>query len=637
MGVRWSFKKSFGGTAVAVLALAGGAFAVGPQSAVASDSGGTTRQISSSGTTSIGGVPGGPDGLAFPEIRGTESDAGTVPSDVTITNRAASRPGRSGSSVASAGTTKSNAELTGGFDGLDHRQQRLANGGNQFSLEPPDQGLCVGNGRVLETVNDVLRVYDTSGNPLTGVIDLNTFYGYAAAINRTTGAQGPFVTDPSCIFDAATQRWFVTVLTLDVDADGAFTGTNHLDTAVSMSSDPTGSWTLYRVAVQDNGTAGTPDHHCAGGFCLGDYPHIGADASGFYITTNEYPFFADGFHGAQIYAFSKQALASGASTVAVTQLDTAGLDAGHPGFTVWPAVSSPDQFATSAGGTEYFLSSNAAEEADGSGSSNQLLVWGLTNTASLASTPSLRLSHVTLAVNPYAVPPRSAQKAGPVPLAECLNVPKCARLVLGAPDHLAPEVESPLDSNDTRMQQVTWANGKLWGALDTALTVDGHNQAGVAWFVVTPGVTAAGTVTAKLTLNGYLGLAGNNVTYPAIGVTSSGRGVMAFTVVGADHYPSAGYTTIDAIAGTAAVHIAREGVGPQDGFSGYKAFGNPPRPRWGDYGAAAVDGTTVWTASEYIAQSCTLAQYQAAPFGSCGGTRTALANWGTRISQLSVR
>ena len=49
------------------------------------------------------------------------------------------------------------------FNGLNHREQRLANNGNQFSLEPPDQGLCVGNGFVMESINDALRVYDTAG------------------------------------------------------------------------------------------------------------------------------------------------------------------------------------------------------------------------------------------------------------------------------------------------------------------------------------------------------------------------------------------------------------------------------------------------------------------------------------------
>jgi len=83
------------------------------------------------------------------------------------------------------------------------------------------------------------------------------------------------------------------------------------------------------------------------------------------------------------------------------------------------------------------------------------------------------------------------------------------------------------------------------------------------------------------------------------------------------------------------VHIAAEGKGPQDGFSGYNAFGAPPRPRWGDYGAAAPDGNSVWLASEYIAQTCTLAQYMTAPFGSCGGTRVSLGNWATHVSRVT--
>ena len=49
------------------------------------------------------------------------------------------------------------------FDGINHRDQRFANNGNQFSVEPPDQALCVGGGYVLEAVNDVLRVYTPTG------------------------------------------------------------------------------------------------------------------------------------------------------------------------------------------------------------------------------------------------------------------------------------------------------------------------------------------------------------------------------------------------------------------------------------------------------------------------------------------
>jgi len=505
--------------------------------------------------------------------------------------------------------------------------------------------MCAGNGYVLETVNDVLRVFDTSGNPVTGVVDQNTFYGYIPAINRTTGVRGPFVTDPSCLFDVPTQRWFHVVLTLDTLPNGAFTGKNHLDLAVSQTADPTGAWTIYRLPVQDDGTDGTPDHHCpltnAGtghGPCLGDYPHIGADANGIYLTTNEYAFFPDNiFMSANVYAFSKAALASGAASVAVTQFDTVGADNGNPGFTMWPSQTPGSAYELGAGGTEYFMSSNAAGEANGNGESSDLLVWGLTNTSSLnTGTPSLSLSHTTLAVGEYAIPPKSDQKAGDFPLGQCLNITSCATFLNGEPDPFAPEVESHLDSNDTRMQQVDFANGKLWGALDTALTINGVNKAGIEYFVVKPSVSGGG-VSAKLALQGYLGLAGNNLTYPAVGVTTSGRGVIAFTVSGADNFPSAGYASIDAQVGAGDIHIASAGLGPADGFTSYKYYvGDPPRTRWGDYGAAAVVGNHVWIASEYIHSACNLAQYLTAPVGSCGGTRSALGNWGTRISELST-
>ncbi len=92
----------------------------------------------------------------------------------------------------SSAVAGSNPELALSFNGLNHRDQRLANGGNnQCSLEPPDQGLCVGNGYVVEAVNSVIRVWNTSGSALTGVQDLNTFFGYPAAIDRSTGVLAP--------------------------------------------------------------------------------------------------------------------------------------------------------------------------------------------------------------------------------------------------------------------------------------------------------------------------------------------------------------------------------------------------------------------------------------------------------------
>jgi len=602
-----------------------------------------TGQYTPTGTGS--GLP-APIATEIPKPFGPEANEGagaarTAGHSVTV-NRSLSP--RAGAGKAAGAATAAGPAVAGGiirnapqlvtsFDGINHRQHRTANNGNQFSLEPPDQGLCVGGGHVVEAVNDAFRVYNADGTGQTGVIALNTLFGYPPSIDRTTGISGPFVTDPTCLYDPTTKTFFLVILTLEQTPDGNFTGDNHLDIAVAK--DPTGSWNIYRLDVTDDGTFGTPVHpHCP---CLGDYPHIGVDANGFYITTNEYSFFGPEFNSAQIYAFSKRALARGDADVLVTQFDTTAADQGRNGFTIWAAQSPTDgEYARDQRGTEFFLSSNAAEEATGTtvGMSNSIVTWSLTNTRSLDSaTPNPQLSNTRVGVRTYSLPPHANQKAGSVPLADCLNDDPCATFLLGVPDPFKPEVESTLDSNDTRMQQVTYTNGKLYGALDTAVTVGGATKAGVGWYIVKPDARS-NSVRANLVAQGQLGLAGNNLTYPAIGVNADGKGVMAFTLVGDGFYPSAAYAAFDGKTGAGSIFVAKAGLGPQDGFSGYRAFGDPPRPRWGDYGATAVDGSKIWIASEYIGQTCTLAEYEAAPFGSCGGTRTSLANWGTRISLI---
>jgi hypothetical protein len=532
--------------------------------------------------------------------------------------------------VRSSPVLGANAALGTSFDGLDMRDQRIANGGNQFSVEPPDQGLCAGNGFILESTNDVLRVFDDTGAPLTGVVDLNTFYGYPAQFDRTTGLQGPFVTDPSCVFDADVQRWFHAVLTLDVDpATGAFLGSNHIDIAVSTSADPRGSWIVRKLPVQDDGTEGTPNHGCSLGPCIGDFPHIGADRYGFFVTTNEYSLNGPEFKSAQVYAFSKAALASNAASVNVVQFDTVGAVSGtQPGFTVWPATSAAKKDRD--GNAELFLSSNAAEEASGvpgGGFSNQIVVWAASNTKSLDSAaPCVALDNTTARSEVYGVPPPSDQKVGSVPLADCLNA-DC--LGLGAP--ATPEVEGGLDSSDSRMFQVSKVDDLLFASLGTVVNVGGEERAGVAFFVVDADIEGGRHVEGHVVRQGYVAVASNNVTYPAVAVSSEGKGIMAFTLVGRDHFPSAGYASVGAF-GVGELHVATEGVGPQDGFSEYRAFGDPPRPRWGDYGAAVVDGKNIWIASEYIAQTCDLATFEADP--SCGGTRVTLGNWATRVSSV---
>jgi len=158
---------------------------------------GTARQITKSGTAGFTSATGAA-GVQGPEALNS-ADGALAPNrshgTATTSVGAISQP---------KPVTLSHPELVRSFNGMNHFDQRFGStaGNNQFSLEPPDQGLCVGsdgngNTRVLEVLNDVLNVYDTSGAALAVPQALNGFLGYAPALNRSTGVFGPEVTDPS--------------------------------------------------------------------------------------------------------------------------------------------------------------------------------------------------------------------------------------------------------------------------------------------------------------------------------------------------------------------------------------------------------------------------------------------------------
>ena len=642
-------------------------------------SGGSTRQIPAGGTTRIsGGVPGTPgapqkDQPEFrPNSEGNDGGDGAGSVDRPrpefkwkhgiFPRRPLDAPKVKSSKVAG-----SNHELVLSFDGMNHFDQRyVANDGNQFSLEPPDQGLCVGNGFVVEAINSVIKVWDTDGNALTGVQDLNTFFGYPAAIDRANypadNTIGPNVIDPVCYYDPENKRFVVAITTLYVEDSYPFdyNGKNTIDVAVSDTEDPTGDWTVYHVPAQNDGTDGTPNHGCTTdgstpGPCFQDYPHIGGDRYGVYISTNEYDLFGPNYNAAQIFAFSKKELTAHPSAINVTLVENLML-AHTPGWTVWPAISPAGQYSRAANGTEYFLSTIAgdgSETGNPTGTARYIGLWALTNTRSLSyGRPALRYQSQVIRSETYVFPPKSDQKPGSIPMADCLNdtsdllgdyhylVPDyngnlgCWFYFLDPPPDWQPEVESQPDSNDSRMQQVWYVNGMLWGTADTAVNVNHEIKAGISWFAVAPRMDRFGRLSGVVRRQGYLALANNNLTYPAIAMGTNGKGVIAFTVVGENYYPSAGYVTINAFGFVSPIHIAAQGLGPDDGFTSYKGFvGDPPRTRWGDYGAAVTDGRNIWIASEYIGQTCDYETWLATNF-TCDNTRTAYANWGTYISKI---
>ena len=584
------------------------------------------------GTSSLAGAGIGNfgDNIHDGTVRGS-ADSATVPAkgstDVTT-------PNPSGLKVATTGNFK-------GFDGLNHADQRLAGTGiyanTQFSLEPPDQGLCVGNGFVLESVNTAFEIFNKTGTSLTAPEAFNQFFGLVPEIDRTTGVPGDFLSDPKCNYDVATRRWFMTVLQADppgLCASGPFFSTvpcsrAHTLVAVSQTADPRGSWNLFSIDATDDGLNGTPNHTtstiaCP---CFGDQPLLGMNADALFISTNEYgaatatntnpgnPEF-----GAQIYAVSKRGIeaATSGSLLKVVHIDAGAMampsgDCCVPWDSIQPAASPTAGQQTS--GFEYFLSSFT----NSTTTNHAINTWVVTGTRSLRSShPALDIQRVQLRSEAYVddLPVSSPgfggiaddQKTGPNPLGQLVGEP------LGQ-----------INANDVRMNQVVYANGKLWGGVNTALqsTTGGPARSGIAYFVVEPSLND-GELRAEMVNQGYVTVAGNSTLFPSIGVNAEGNGAIAFSVVGPDYFPSAAYVKINSdgeLRGP--IVISGAGTGPDDGFTQYPAASGSPGTvgRWGDYSAAvATSDGSIWMAAEYIPNR----------------PRTLFANWGTFVYHITA-
>lgn len=480
------------------------------------------------------------------------------------------------------------------FNGLTHRDQRFAGTGvyanTQFSTEPPDEGLAVGNGFVLQTVNAALAIYDASTGTLReGPTALNQFFRLKPEINRSTGSYGDFTSDPRAYYDPQLQRWFVSVVAISTNSEnGAFVAPTRLLIAVSDASDPMQGWKVYSIETTHDGTQGCP--------CFGDQPVIATDAHGFFISTNAFGL-REGFAGVQVYALSKQLLAEG-SMPTVEHWNGPKLPGGFA-FSLQPAIHPSFSSDDYAHGIEYFTSvADIRNMFD-----HRIAVWALTNTASLNdAAPALKLRGTIVDTEAFGIPPDAPQPAGPTELGS-----------------LVSETQSYIATNDQRMQQAVFAGGKLWSALTTmvALDKDPYPHAGIAYFAINPSLEG-GILKAEVFRQGYLSVANADVFYPALAVDAEGKGAIAFTLSGADYYPSAAVASLSEN-GVGDVNILAAGTAPHDGFSGYKYFGGGGSGRTGDYSAAVVDEHgAIWMASEYIPS----------------GPRTLLANWGTFLAEI---
>ncbi len=180
----------------AVIGVTGMALAV-PVSTLGAGAASTVK-VYAPGTVGIVAPTTGPTAGALGQTATHSSRAAhALPHATSNSPAAAAVPNVSGITPAVA------SSLLANFNGTSSNDSRTTNFNQEF--EPPDQGLCVGNGYVLEPVNSAYRIFKTNGRPWK-----------ARPTSTDLFDQGltQFTSDPRCFYDPATNTWFATILFL---------------------------------------------------------------------------------------------------------------------------------------------------------------------------------------------------------------------------------------------------------------------------------------------------------------------------------------------------------------------------------------------------------------------------------------
>jgi hypothetical protein len=543
-------------------------------------------------------------------------------------------------------------------------------------VEPPDQGLCAGNGYVVEDNNiGEILIFNAALKRVSPVISLDTVMGLTSKGWSSGG-------DISCLYDASNGgHWFYTeiVSASPESAGGTFTGCFaavandcYEGIAVTTGSSPFGPYNVYFVHADYNpAEPGYP-------YLLNDFGKISATRDAFLLFYDEFPLNSSVpglggglFNGAQEFAFGKTALEKGLPAADVTLAsENMGLlstpngtcfsDSKYfePGIACWfsviPAVPpDPSQWDNSHGGSGFML---ANVDFYGLGG-NQLAVFDWTGLSDLNSTGCSACSGIRFGgqlfsgVLRYFDNPElpggnpAPQKAGPIPLGdECGTAGLSTQGVATCP-------EGGVQTNDDQVTQASQAQGQLWTAVSTELdqlyssTNTPELHFGAAYWVVGTGSFDT-TGVFSLTSQGYVSPMHEELEFPAMAAGDSGRAIMDFTLSGnggpfaADSggfYPSTAFGRVTSTSGgllSSTINIADLGQSPQDGFTEYQGYPGPTRPRWGDYSNAIAMGGTIYFATNYIQYPNCLPPQFTLTVGTCGGTRDGNANWGTSVNSV---
>ncbi len=443
------------------------------------------------------------------------------------------------------------------FDGLD-----FAGTGDGA---PPDTIAAAGQDYVVEMVNTDMAIYTKTGTKVFQQ-DLGQFF----ASVRT----GSFLSDPVVVYDEQAGRFVVGVLDLSVSFFGTINGDSFLY-AVSDSSNPTLDTTgdgkafteMHAVNMTENVAAGT---------VFADYPRIGWNADGYYVTFN---MFTTGFFNAydhvSVISIDKAAATdANNSTFTFTHTNVPG---GITQATLAPATMHGST-ASTAGSPQPMYFVEETLDSNGNATGNAIRVVTATNL--LTGSPTFQFSDLTVAS--YQPPPAATQKGS----------------------------TTLITTNDGRILNAEWRGDRLVASQTVGVSSD--SQAHARWYEF----NTNGAPT--LTQQGTIGVgSGSNSYFPSIAIDPNGDLGMTFIQSSSTEYMSM-YVTGQAAGDP--LGAMQTPVLVKAGQVAYSATFDSSPYRAGDYSGITVDPTdgSFWAANEYAKAI------------------TSSANWGTWLANFTL-
>jgi uncharacterized repeat protein (TIGR01451 family) len=159
---------------------------------------------------------------------------------------------------------------------------------------PPDTIAAAGPNHVVEAVNDNLFFGSKSGlpNSLTG--STQSFDSFFPGFTHSIFGLDEVITDPSVNYDAATGKWIISILDIDLQHQ-----VGYLNVAVSNTNDPTGTWTKFQLDLTDGHGPLIPGN--SGLKLWGDFERFGSSANAYVWTVNMFSFSSGGIDQNSLY------------------------------------------------------------------------------------------------------------------------------------------------------------------------------------------------------------------------------------------------------------------------------------------------------------------------------------------------